>query len=328
MPTFSVDDRDPSVVYLNTSSSWGQYNADPAYDTTVTWLTAGGIAQISFAGELFNVSQTSLPHSTKGSSIGVHGTNYANAPNRPACTYTIDDSTPVRLTSNPTAIDQWGELFFQSPDLPNTAHVLTSNYDDNSKDSLVLDYFTINDGTLPSDPSSSLTTSILSSTTTIPSTTPNSRVLSPSSLYSMESSPSSPTTSVSVQGKSESKVPISPIIGGALGGALLFICTVFLILYFRRKRREGHSYANIGASLLPICKNSQFLPYLRWLIIPDSLAPGRQQINPYDISQPPQHGGRGKSFVNTRSRMMRNEKGNNRNNHFQFRGWNIYSIFW
>jgi hypothetical protein len=260
MPAFSVDDRDPSVLYFGSSTAWGRYSDDLASNRTLSWLSTAGTAKISFVGELFNAFQTPLPHPTKGSSIEVYGTNYANAPDRPVCIYTIDDGTPARLTSDPTAIDKWGELFFQSPDLPNTSHVLTIKYDDNSKDSLVLDYFTINDGTLPSDPSSSLTTSsflttsILSSTTTTTSTTPNSRVLSPSSSYSPESSSSSLTTgatlasglaTVLVQGKSESKLPIGPIIGSALG-ALTFICTaVFLILYFRRRRREGHSHANI-----------------------------------------------------------------------------------
>ena len=322
MPTFSVDDRDPSVLYFGSSKAWGRYGENLAYNRTVSWLSTAGTAKISFVGELFNAFQTPLPHPTKGSSIGVYGTNYANAPNRPACIYTIDDGTPVKLTSNPTTTNKWGELFFQSPDLPSTSHVLTIKYDDHSKDSLVLDYFTINDG----DPSSSLTTSILSSTTgTTLSTTLNSPVLSPSSssflksessssFSTLESSSSSPTVTSGatpasglatalVQGKSESKLPIGPIIGGALG-ALTFICTVSLILYFRRRRREGHSDKSIGAPPLAIGKNSQFLPYLIWLIIPDSLVPGRRQINPYDISQPPQHDSRGKSFADTRSGMM------------------------
>jgi len=307
-----IDDRDPSVTHSGSSKG---FNDDLAYNYTLTWLGTAGTAKISFIGELFNAFQTPLPHPIKGSGIGVYGTNYADSPGKelpPECLYTIDAGTPVRLIVNRTATTTWGDLFFQSPELPKSSHVLTIQYADNHriKDVLVLDYFIVNDGILPSDPSSSLTTPLLSSTTNTPSTTPNSPVLSPS--YSMESSSSSPTSgatpasgvdTVSVQGKSESKLPIGPIIGGALG-ALTFICTVFLILYFRRRRQEGHSYKYIGAPLAEIGKISRFLPYLRWLIIPDSLAPGRRQINPYDISQPPQHGGRGKSFVDTRSGMM------------------------
>jgi hypothetical protein len=297
-----VDDRDPQVIYLGPSNAMGKIKGDYAYDNTLTWLSTGGTAQISFVGKSFNVFQTPLPHPIKGSSIGVYGTNWADSPRRkpaPACNYTIDGGTPVRFTSIRTANTTWGELFFQSSDLPKIYHVLIITYDDDSsiKDSLNLDYFMV-DGTavLPSNPSSSLTTSFLSSATTTSSTTSNTPVLSPSPSFStLESSSSSPTpgatpasgvATVSVQGKSESKLPIGPIIGGALG-ALTFICTVFLILYFRRRRQEGHSYDYIGAPLMEIGKNSRFVPYLRWLIIPIPSFQGDHRLVPTIFHNPP-----------------------------------------
>ena len=216
-----LDDVDPSIIYSGSfNHSWGQYNSDPnAHNTTLTWLHGKASAKIPFTGELFNAFQTPLSHPTKGSSIEVYGIDYANSTVRqpaPECLYTIDEGASVRLTSNRTANTKWGQLFFQSPNLPITSHVLTIEYIDDSKekDALVLDVFIVNDGT-----------------------------------------PASGVTTASLQGKSESKLPIGPIIGGALG-ALTFICTVFLILYFRRRRREGHSYKYIGAPVLEIGKNS------------------------------------------------------------------------
>ena len=319
MGTSLLDDVDPSIIYSGSfNHSWGRYNSDPnAHNTTLTWLHGKASAKIPFTGELFNAFQTPLSHPTKGSSIEVYGIDYANSTVRqpaPECLYTIDEGASVRLTSNQTVNTQVGQLFFQSPNLPITSHVLTIEYIDDSKekDALVLDYFIVNDGTLPNVPSLSLTSSFLSSTTTTSSTTSNSPVLPPSSFPTLESSslsstlgatPTSGVTTASLQGESESKLPIGPIIGGTLG-ALTFICTVFLILYFRRRRREGHSDKTIGTPPLAIGKNSQFLQYLRWLIIPDSLVPEKPQIGPYNISQPPpEHGGRGKSFVDTRSGM-------------------------
>jgi hypothetical protein len=255
-------------------------------------------------------------HPIKGSSIGVYGTNLARANENgvfpaPACLYTIDEGTPVRLTSNQTNITIWGQPFFLSPVLPIASHVLTIEYDDNfrTKTSLLLDYFMVDDGTLSSAvPSSSLTASFLSSTTATSSTTPQPPVFSPS-FSTPESSSSSPTlgatpgvTSVLVQGGKMPKLPTGPIIGGALG-AITFICTVLLILYLRRRRREGHSDENIGATFQAIGKNSQFLQYMRWLIMPNSLDPGRPQITPYDISQPPPYGDRGKPSVGMRMGM-------------------------
>jgi hypothetical protein len=268
--SFSVDDGDPSIIYLGV---WGQLNDHLAYNTTLTWLSYAATAKIPFVGELFNAFQTPLPHPTKGSSIGVYGTNWANSPHRkpaPACLYTIDEGTPVRLTSDRTATTKWGDLFFQSPDLPKTSHVLTIEYADDSKtkDAISLDFFIVNDDTLPSDPSSPLTISFPSSMTTTPFTTPHSPVLSLSSFSTLESSSgsSSPTSGAMhtrpatelVQGKTTPKLPIGPIIGGALG-ALTFICAILLLLYLRRRRRESHSDKNIGAPPLVVGKNSQFL---------------------------------------------------------------------
>jgi hypothetical protein len=197
MVTPTVDDGDPSIMYLGV---WGRLDDALAYNNTLTWFSYAASARISFVGELFNAFQTPLSHPTKGSSIEVYGTNWADSPHRkpaPACLYTIDGGTPVRLTSDRTATTKWGQLFFQSPVLPKASHVLTIEYADNSKtkDAISLDFFIVNDGTLPSDPSSSLqvTTSILTSTTTTSFTTPNSPVLSPSSSYPMESSSSSST---------------------------------------------------------------------------------------------------------------------------------------
>ena len=267
--SFSVDDGDPSIIYLG---AWDRLSDHLAYNTTLTWLSCAATAKISFVGELCNAFQTPIPHPTKGSSIGVYGTNWANSPHRkpaPACLYTIDEGTPVRLTANRTATTKWGELFFQSPDLPKTSHVLTIKYADDwkTKDAISLDFFIVDDDTLPSDPSSPLTISFPSSTTTTPSTTPHSPVLSPSS-YSTESSsgsssptlgaaPTRPATEL-VQGEKMPKPPIGPIIGGALG-ALTFICAIFLLLYLRRRRRESHSNKNIGAPPLAVGKNFQFL---------------------------------------------------------------------
>ena len=277
MGTSLLDDVDPSIIYSGSfNHSWGRYNSEPnAHNTTLTWLHGKASATIPFTGELFNAFQKPLSHPTKGSSIEVYGIDYANSTVRqpaPECLYTIDEGASVRLTSNQTVDTQVGQLFFQSPNLPITSHVLTIEYIDDSKekDALVLDYFIVNDGTLPNVPSLSLTSSFLSSTTTTSSTTSNSPVLPPSSFPTLESSslsstlgatPTSGVTTASLQGKSESKLPIGPIIGGTLG-ALTFICTVLLILYFRRRRREGHSDKTIGAPPLAVGKNSQFLPYL------------------------------------------------------------------
>lgn len=69
-----------------------------------------------------------------------------------------------------------------------------------------------------------------------------------------------------MQENSRSEPRIGPIIGGALG-ALTFICIV--LLYLRQRQREGHANENLCAPP-PIGKNSQFLQYLKWLIIPVS----------------------------------------------------------
>ena len=54
MPTFPVDDIDPSVIFFGSSSAWGRYRENPAYNCTLTWLASGGTAKIFFIGELFN----------------------------------------------------------------------------------------------------------------------------------------------------------------------------------------------------------------------------------------------------------------------------------
>ena len=92
----------------------------------------------------------------------------------------------------------------------------------------------------------------------------------PSQASSSSTSGATPvaTVTILVHEKSKSELPIGPIIGGALG-AFTFICIVLLLLYLRRRRREGH-YNEVIGGLAPVAigKNSQFLRYLRWLIIP------------------------------------------------------------
>lgn len=244
-----IDDRDPSVIY---SRAWSLFNSSLAYNNTISWSgVTGATARISFVGELFDPLQEPPSHPNKGSSIGVYGTTFAKvnfsitAPSD--CLYSIDGGTPVRLAINEseTGSTQWRQLLFQSPILPEASHVLTIEYNNNQTSLLFLDFFSVNKATPPLSSTTSFMSSITTSTL---STTSQSSSLSPTS----GTVPGVATVTVLVQGNSKSELPIGPIIGGPLG-ALVLICII--LLYLRRRQREGHSNGNLGARPL-IGKNT------------------------------------------------------------------------
>ena len=86
-----------------------------------------------------------------------------------------------------------------------------------------------------------------------------------------------------MQGKSKLKPPIGLIMGGALGALTVICITVLLILYLRRRQREGHSNK-------------------------DTSARPRSLITPYNFSQAPQYGSRWESFVGTETRTVTTTK--------------------
>ncbi|KAF9457149.1 hypothetical protein BDZ94DRAFT_264913 [Collybia nuda] len=205
MTTFqNVDDRDPRVVY---SGSWVLGGVDQEFNRTTHGTVAGG-SQARFT---FN-----------GSSVTVYGT-ITNEPVGgivlpPSSTYSIDGSTNATFNPVPTSI-QYRQIFYQSPVLQNTQHVLViTSLVSNSV--LWLDFFQV--GTVDTPPPS---------TSVLPSTISVTNHPQPSSTRSLP--PAAPTASTK---EDDTSVPAGVIIGGVIG-SLVLVALMAIVIWVALRRR-------------------------------------------------------------------------------------------
>ena len=130
---------------------------------------------------------------------------------------------------------QYNKIFFQTPQLSPGAHQLEVIHDGNSGVTpLTIDYFVVQNATIPTPSSSS---SASQSSTSDPSNA------------SKSAFPAGSTTSNS------KKIPIGAIVGGVIGGIVLIIVIILLFLIYRhreRKRKEKQMYGQVDLNMAPI----------------------------------------------------------------------------
>lgn len=149
---------------------------------------------------------------------------------------------------------KYHQLFFQSPVLPEAAHVLTITYEGDQTDPLFLDYFTVDEATISA---SSLTTTSSSSSSSVPLSTSTTPIPTPPTPTPTPPTPVIVTiTSTAVAGGLDANASSSPsavsgastghagaVAGGIIGGiAVLFLAAFAFIMWRRRRSKNRNPY--------------------------------------------------------------------------------------
>ncbi|KAF9559301.1 hypothetical protein CPC08DRAFT_637960 [Agrocybe pediades] len=206
-----------------------------ALDSAVTlssgWMDMGGI------GNMTQQNGAKLTLDFIGSSLSWVSLIPSDQPRgSSSATYAIDGGTPTSFFLSglqPTEMAQYNKIFFQTPQLSPSQHRLEVVYDGNSGVTpLTIDYFVVQNSTVPSTSTSSSATSQASN----PNTSASNAVV----------------TVVPVNSK---KTPVGAIAGGVVGGILLVAIIAVLLLMFRRRQkklREKAAYDEVDLAAGPI----------------------------------------------------------------------------
>ncbi|KAF8148415.1 hypothetical protein B0H34DRAFT_802952 [Crassisporium funariophilum] len=229
MAVLALDDRDASITY---STGWALSGSVLEYNRTTTWTgVAGSTARIAF----------------RGTSIGVFGTVSGRKRGgiAPETTYSMDGGVPVKFTATQTLVNQYNQLFYQSPVIENGLHnLLITNV--LAAEPFFMDFMLV---VVPAD-ATSLTTSTSSTSTT--STTSSTSTQPPSLVVvTITSTSSSPTTSPTeapsnggnaLGSTSSSKSNNTPaIVGGIIAGIVVLVLLIFGIIFWRRRQNQRKS---------------------------------------------------------------------------------------
>ncbi|KAJ7677886.1 hypothetical protein DFH06DRAFT_1422158 [Mycena polygramma] len=195
---------------------------------------AGTVTSSTTAGNHFSVAFT-------GSAIGVYGTFDASSAGV-VTTYVIDSGVAATVTSPSSALDSYGQLFWQSDALAGGAHKLivtmkSVNAGTDGEGTIWFDYFNVTTGaSVPISPSASS------------SATPTSASSSPvhakgSSTGSTTSARASSTSAGAGTAVVATKSSHAGLIGGIIG-ALVVLALIAAAVFYQRKRRATSRYAN------------------------------------------------------------------------------------
>ena len=163
--------------------------------------------------------------------------------------YSVDVSTPVIFTTDPSKTPTYQQPFFKSPTLTDGEHTLLVT--DVGTGELWIDYILyVQSAPQPDSPSSSSDSSSPPPSTpplTSPTLTPHTATTSKPNTNSPTPEQPSNTTSpgLDVPGQTspnthegKSSIPPSALVGGAIGALVLIIVLVFAMLYYRKRAKR------------------------------------------------------------------------------------------
>ncbi|KAJ8522160.1 hypothetical protein ONZ45_g1247 [Pleurotus djamor] len=197
--TYMVDDRDPQIQY---SAGWSDEGVNEEFNGTTRFATTAGVS-INVFGTIDSLGARANP------------------------TYTLDDTPPFRFTARNTSSVLYQQLFYESPVLENSSHVLVvAVADEGSR--YFFDFLVVRMAS-PRSTSSTTPSRVMSSTSTL--------VVAPSA--STLPDPSDDTAGMTPHNN------VGAIVGGVVGGVGFILLLLVLLCLSRRWSRstEGLQYA-------------------------------------------------------------------------------------
>ncbi|KAJ6516910.1 hypothetical protein C8R47DRAFT_1268703 [Mycena vitilis] len=228
-----IDDQDTTAVTY--TGAWVAGGSAHEHLGTVTSSTT--------AGNHFSVAFT-------GSAIGVYGT-FDSSSAGVVTTYVIDSGVAATVTSPSSALDSYGQLFWQSDALARGAHKLvvtmkSVNAGADGEGTIWFDYFNVTTGNAGGAVSPSQSQSQSQSSSVTPTSATSSPVHAKgSSTGSSSSASASSTSSGAGTAVVATKSSHAGLIGGIIG-ALAVLALIAAAVFYRRKRRATSRYANFA----------------------------------------------------------------------------------